>query len=141
VKTVGGIKLPVRCLAHVRNRLAITGHIRCALSTHGEERLHQNGDETWTERVAVYPTSAGLELSADPGGPPHDPVNRPKHYTSHPSGVECITITQHMNFCRGNAIKYIWRAGEKADEVEDLRKARFYIDKEIERLEAKRAAQ
>lgn len=80
--------------------------------------------------MAVYPTPAGLEL------PDHDPVNRPRHYISHPSGVECITITQHMNYCRGNAIKYIWRAGDKGDEIEDLRKARFYIDKEIERLEA-----
>ena len=66
-----------------------------------------------------------------------DPVNRPRGYNSHPSGVECITVTEHMNFCRGNAVKYIWRAGEKpgSDPVEDLRKARWYIDREIARLE------
>ena len=52
-----------------------------------------------------------------------DPVNHPKHYTNHPSGIECIDIAEHMNFCRGNAIKYIWRAGEKGDAVEDLKKA------------------
>jgi hypothetical protein len=65
----------------------------------------------------------------------NDPVNHPKHYTSHPSGVECIQITEHMNFCLGNAIKYIWRAGEKdhAKEIEDLQKARWYISREIER--------
>lgn len=67
--------------------------------------------------------------------PQNDPVNRPSHYTGHPSGVECIQITEHMNFCRGNAIKYIWRAGEKGCEVEDLKKARWYIDREIARLE------
>lgn len=62
-----------------------------------------------------------------------DPVNRPAHYTQHPSGVECIQITEHMNFCLGNALKYIWRADLKHDAVEDLRKARFYIDREIKR--------
>ena len=62
-----------------------------------------------------------------------DSVNHPKHYTTHPSGVECIAITEHMNFCLGNAMKYIWRAGEKGDALEDLKKARWYIDREIER--------
>jgi hypothetical protein len=69
-------------------------------------------------------------------------VDHPSHYRAHPSGVECITITEHMNFCRGNAVKYIWRAGEKdpATEVEDLRKARWYIDREIARLERQGAS-
>ena len=63
-----------------------------------------------------------------------DTVNNPKHYTSHPSGVECIEITEHMNFCLGNAVKYIWRASLKGKEIEDLGKARWYIDREIQRL-------
>lgn len=68
----------------------------------------------------------------------HDPVNHPSHYTSHPSGIECIQITEHMNFCLGNTLKYIWRAGEKvgASELEDLKKARWYLDREIARREA-----
>lgn len=66
---------------------------------------------------------------------PADMINHPPHYTDHPSGVECIQITEHMNFCRGNAVKYIWRAGEKGDEIEDLKKARWYIDREISRLQ------
>lgn len=61
-------------------------------------------------------------------------VNHPAHYKSHPSGIECIQITEHMNFCRGNAIKYIWRAGEKGNELEDLEKAKWYIEREIQRL-------
>lgn len=69
----------------------------------------------------------------------HDPVNHPSHYTSHPSGVECITITEHHNFCVGNAMKYMWRAGLKGDtaekQLEDLKKARWYLDREIARLE------
>lgn len=64
-----------------------------------------------------------------------DNVEHPRHYTAHPSGVECITIVEHMNFCLGNAVKYIWRAGLKGDAIEDLRKARFYIDREIDRRE------
>lgn len=63
-----------------------------------------------------------------------DNVNHPEHYTSHASGVECIAITEHMNFCIGNAVKYLWRAGLKGAAVEDLKKARWYIDREIQRL-------
>ena len=66
-----------------------------------------------------------------------DLVNHPTHYNSHPSGVEAIEITQHMNFCKGNAMKYLWRAGIKDSqkEIEDLRKAIWYIEKEILRLQ------
>lgn len=64
-----------------------------------------------------------------------DKVNHPKHYNTHPSGVECILIVEHFNFCLGNAIKYIWRANEKGNQLEDLKKARWYIDREITRLE------
>lgn len=60
-----------------------------------------------------------------------DPVNNPKHYNSHPSGIACIEVTEHMNFCLGNAVKYIWRADEKHDAIEDLKKAKWYIDREI----------
>jgi len=66
----------------------------------------------------------------------NDTVNHPKHYTKHPSGVECIQITEHMNFCLGNAIKYIWRADLKNDSVEDLKKAIWYINRKIERRKA-----
>lgn len=64
-----------------------------------------------------------------------DNINNPKHYTEHLSGVECIQITEHMNFCIGNAVKYLWRAGLKHDDsLEDLRKARWYIEREIQRI-------
>lgn len=72
----------------------------------------------------------------------NDQVNRPKHYTSDPSGIECIDITRHRNFNIGNAIKYLWRAGLKEDkdrklidkQVEDLNKAVWYLVDEIHRL-------
>ena len=62
-----------------------------------------------------------------------DLVNHPPHYTAHSSGVECIQITETMNFCLGNAIKYIWRADLKHDAIEDLKKAVWYVNREIER--------
>lgn len=73
-----------------------------------------------------------------------DRVNHPKHYTSHPSGIECITITEHHDFCIGNAIKYLWRAGLKKEDgidnytkkIEDLEKAIWYIQREITLLQS-----
>ena len=66
----------------------------------------------------------------------HDPVNSPSHYTAY-KGLEIIDLTEQMNFNRGNAVKYIARAGHKSvgpGEVEDLKKAAWYIQREIERL-------
>ena len=62
-----------------------------------------------------------------------DQVNSPDHYTTHPSGVECIQITEHMNFNLGNAVKYIWRADLKGKTLQDLEKALWYITREIHR--------
>ena len=63
-------------------------------------------------------------------------VDHPKHYNAHPSGVECIDVVRHMNFNLGNVVKYLWRAGEKdpAKHLEDLKKAAWYLNDEIERL-------
>lgn len=62
-------------------------------------------------------------------------VEHPDHYNKHPSGVECIDIVRHFNFNLGNVIKYIWRAGLKSDNpLEDLEKARFYIEDEVKKL-------
>lgn len=73
---------------------------------------------------------------------PRDSVNHPPHYTGGPScphcgtTVECITITENMGFCLGNAVKYIWRHKNKGNALEDLKKARWYLDREIARMEA-----
>jgi hypothetical protein len=63
-----------------------------------------------------------------------DPVNHPSHYNWLP--VEVIQITEHFNFCMGNALKYIMRADYKGKPIEDLKKARWYIDRELARREA-----
>ena len=69
-----------------------------------------------------------------------DNVNHPKHYETSVPNIECIDVTENFNFNRGNAIKYIWRAGhkDKSKEIEDLRKADWYINREIERLTRER---
>lgn len=67
-------------------------------------------------------------------------VNHPKHYNAHPSGVECIDIVEHFDFNVGNAMKYLWRAGHKnPDPLEDLKKAQWYVTREIERLSKEKA--
>lgn len=66
----------------------------------------------------------------------YDEVNHPKHYTSHPSGIECIQITEHMGFNLGNAIKYIWRADLKGKSKQDLEKAIWYIQRELNKYGA-----
>lgn len=71
---------------------------------------------------------------------PKEAVNHPAHYNSNPSGVECIDVVEHMSFNVGNAIKYLWRADHKEKRIEDLRKAAWYINREIERLEKESAA-
>lgn len=74
----------------------------------------------------------------------NDNVNNPEWYNLHPSGIECIEIARHYNFNIGNAIKYLWRAGLKKDsslsdtqkEIEDLKKAIWYIQDYIDTLES-----
>jgi hypothetical protein len=69
-----------------------------------------------------------------------DSVDHPPHYTNGPActhcsaSVECITITQDMSFLRGNAMKYLWRADYKGNKLQDLRKAAWYVNREIELL-------
>ena len=69
---------------------------------------------------------------------PNDEVNHPAHYTAY-EGIEVIQLTEQMNFNRGNAVKYIARAGLKSydTEIQDLKKALWYIQREINRMEAK----
>jgi Protein of unknwon function (DUF3310) len=64
-----------------------------------------------------------------------DNVNHPQHYKGNPAGIECIQVVEHMNFNLGNAIKYLWRADKKGDRIHDLRKAAWYINREIERIQ------
>ncbi|MFD4905013.1 DUF3310 domain-containing protein [Kitasatospora purpeofusca] len=70
------------------------------------------------------------------GAEESDPVNHPGHYTWLP--VEVIEITSHFSFVRGNALKYLLRADFKSNKLEDLKKARWYIDYEIRQMEGRK---
>jgi hypothetical protein len=94
------------------------------------ERTHKAASAMTAEQVETLAKYAETLLA--PNRKP-DPVDHPPHYTAHPSGVECIQITEHMGFNLGNAVKYIWRADLKADAIEDLKKARWYLGRELER--------
>ena len=83
--------------------------------------------------ILEFSTKACSEFSKESDS---NSVNRPTHYTSHPSGVECIQVTQHLNFCLGNAMKYIWRCDDKSKPIEDLQKAIWYLQQEIKRRKA-----
>ena len=98
------------------------------------------GQKNNTEVMASVTAPAKVEIIKKPitkkaklSSSSHDPVNHPKHYTEHPSGIECIQITEHMGFNLGNAMKYVWRADLKHNAVEDLQKAVWYINREIEK--------
>ena len=75
------------------------------------------------------------QLGVEDYPPVPDPVNHPDHYKSHPSGVEAIQITEHENFCIGSVFKYLLRRKYKGKELQDLKKARWFLDREIKRLE------
>ena len=100
-------------------------------STVGED-MQQDTDTTISKALHSNIRSTPYE-----GKPtiPHHPVHSPSHYTSHPSGVECIQITEHMPFNVGNTIKYLWRAGLKDSQpaIQDLEKALWYLQREIDR--------
>jgi len=96
------------------------------------------GNDHWVKRDlyirdSSQPLSEAIKewIDSDQSEWANDSIHKPKHYTEHPSGIECIQVTEHMGFNLGNAIKYIWRCDLKKDAIEDLKKAKWYIDREI----------
>ena len=107
-----------------------------------DDKIHPCNDcegyDKWVNRSifireASKPLSEAIKEWVDCKEGEVDVVNQPKHYTEHPSGIECIQVTEHMGFNLGNAIKYIWRCDLKKDAIEDLKKAKWYIDREIDK--------
>lgn len=102
--------------------------------------LHHAGDPPLETRKCIgctYHSVAPIREYLERRGPARGgPVHHPAHYNVHPSGIECIDVVEWMSFNAGNAIKYLWRAGEKdaTPKVLDLQKAMWYIEREIERL-------
>lgn len=121
------------------------GHCRCecAPCLHGQhchvaycKSEHVTRSQDTTPRSdGRAPTLAAIIRRVERKFEVSDAVNHPQHYNSHPSGIECIDVVEHLTFNVGNAIKYLWRAGLKDAAIQDLKKARWYIDREIQRLE------
>lgn len=63
----------------------------------------------------------------------HDPVHAPRHYRQLPGGIEVIDITENLDFCLGNVVKYVLRADHKGEPVQDLEKGLWYLTRAIER--------
>ena len=104
----------------------------------GQSSIKEVHDNMESKPPVFGPANIPVDLDTIyPGITTDDPVNHPKHYTSHPSGIECIAITRHMSFNLGNVIKYIWRADEKGFDLEDLKKAAWYLADEIAMREKK----
>jgi hypothetical protein len=96
------------------------------------EHVYLLGNDLHCRMCGELPVMAAPEA-------PGERINHPAHYNAHPSGVECIVIVEHMTFNVGNAVKYLWRAGLKdaSPQIEDLKKAAWYLKREIDRLETK----
>lgn len=69
---------------------------------------------------------------------PADPINNPPHYTA--TSIEPIHAIEawELGFCLGNCVKYIARAGRKGPALQDLKKARWYLERQIKQMEGKR---
>ncbi|WP_251018917.1 DUF3310 domain-containing protein [Streptomyces sp. ISL-11] len=90
-----------------------------------------HGTDSAESQAAMKAAFAAVKATATSTG--GDNVNSPSHYTSHPSGIECIDITQHLDFLLGNVFKYLWRYGLKPDtnSLQDLKKAAWYLNRKI----------
>jgi hypothetical protein len=119
-----------RVVGRARQTAFITGHKRTA-----EEILAEARDRVTAAALPEEPAASPGATIVDErvGGP----INHPKHYNEHPSGVECISIIRWETGNLAAAIKYIWRIRSKPllKQIEDLKKAEFYLHDEIERLE------
>lgn len=109
---------------------------RPELSPFISPKRHDGGKDRRSSATGSKDTTEAIQETRNPDIA-EDSIN-PAHYRRHPSGIECIEVTRHMNFNTGNAVKYIWRYMDKGDPIENLKKAQWYIDDEIRRLQGLR---
>lgn len=122
---------PVQCMAHYGNDSS-KELVRCERPK-GHPGDHGNDVFCWTDRVAMYPSE--LEVVQN-GGVAGSQVGG-DHYRQTPIQPWDIIDAWGLDFYRGNALKYLLRAGRKGPALEDLRKCRHYLDKIIEMEEGK----
>jgi Protein of unknwon function (DUF3310) len=106
---------------------------RSAVTTPPASKPQGSGERDGATSKAE-PTAHGKRGGKTGDASKRETVNHPTHYNEHPSGVECVTIAEGFNFNVGNAVKYLWRAGLKGNRIEDLKKAQWYVEREIFRL-------
>lgn len=90
----------------------------------------------WLENRPNYVSRKPSEPFSNADEGKVDLVNNPPHYNAY-KGLEVIDLTEQLNFNRGNTVKYVARAGLKNPdtELEDLRKAAWYLQREIDRIQ------
>lgn len=121
----------VNCVFHKTQTASWTDSGFPLCQTCADARLGKNGNDAQQHMLKMI---NHMIQQAKP-----DPVNHPNHYTSGKIEVIDFILDQGLNFCRGNAVKYVSRAGKKdvAKEIEDLKKAIWYIQREIDTLSGK----
>jgi hypothetical protein len=90
---------------------------------------------TVQEEAEFFDKLRGSSAAVENAVTEHDPVNKPKHYVSSASGIECIEISEKLSFNLGNAFKYVFRRNDKENALQDVLKAEWYLKREIGRLE------
>lgn len=102
-----------------------------------DSRFKGMGEDRVPDSPAPFNIKDSGEETPEPQVEEIEMVNHPLHYNQHPSGVECIEIVKHYDFCIGNCIKYLWRAGLKGGNpaLQDLKKAAWYLNEKIKMIE------
>lgn len=113
-----------QCYSYVDIDHFTTVTVPHTLSPHTETYYHPDCYDPWREAVGYGAAQAA------------DPVNNPAHYRWLPNGVEVIDITENFDFLIGNVLKYILRAEYKGKPLEDMKKARWYLDRAIANRES-----
>jgi Protein of unknwon function (DUF3310) len=116
----------------------MTGQLLDVFDGNGDKMVDEGGPvhPSFRDQLADMRSRFPAKTTPEPG--PEDPtdwVNHPPHYTQ--GNIEVIDFIrdQKLGYCEGNSVKYICRAPHKGDELEDLKKARFYLEVRIEELE------
>lgn len=145
-----GVSRAIGRVSHIRNDWFYTKDFVSNIKWYEGE-----GHGSWIFADEDQPCETGKEMGrTEPCTLPHgevklvwdnkalvDNINHPQHYTNSAAkcecgkGIECIQITEHMEFNLGNAVKYVWRADLKGSAIEDLKKAAWYIQREIQKRE------
>lgn len=102
-------------------------NVKCTVPTYHEIKSYvkEHGKLVWKRDVIDVNDVVANDITSDT-------VNHPKHYTSDDCGVEAIEVTSLLPACISNAVKYVWRCGKKDEDLQELKKALWYINYSID---------